>query len=65
MSFKFYSDKHTGKHYRVCDMTVTQFDGKAFWKGSCLHLWGSVTGEVTFSGKEQLAGWLQMMGFRG
>ncbi|MBC3252826.1 hypothetical protein H8I91_21410 [Serratia fonticola] len=59
-----FTDKFTGKTYLVTGTTVTQFDGKAYFAGPVLNLWGKAQSVVEFSSSD-LDGWLKMMGFRG
>ncbi|HBE9179091.1 TPA: hypothetical protein KNH08_001967 [Serratia fonticola] len=58
-----YTDKHTGKEYRVNGTSVTQYSGVPVFHGRVLHLWGDKLAVVDFKTQDVLDGWLGMMHF--
>lgn len=58
-----YTDKHTGKEYRVKGTSVTQYSGVPVFRGTVLHLWGDKLAVVDFKTPANLDSWLQMMNF--
>lgn len=67
MSAKIYTDKHTGKQYRIIDgysAKVVQYapDVTIYFDGSCKQ--GGKLSETNFKTRARLNSWLRMMNFK-